>query len=109
MIRTTQNVFRHMELNRVALMMKKMHILVKGTVQGVYYRYNALKKAGEYHLTGWVRNRVDGSVEILCEGTEEDINNIVRWCKKGPERAYVSEIETTWEQHTGEFNVFEIR
>jgi acylphosphatase len=90
-------------------MMKRMRILVKGAVQGVYYRYNALKKAEEYHLTGWVRNRVDGSVEILCEGTEENINNMVRWCKKGPERAYVREIQTAWEQHTGEFNVFEIR
>ena len=78
--------------------MKRMHILVKGTVQGVYYRYNTLKKAEEYHLTGWVRNRADGSVEIVCEGTEENINNMVQWCKKGPERAYVREVETTWER-----------
>ena len=88
---------------------RRMHVFVKGTVQGVYYRYNALKKAEEYHLTGWVRNRADGSVEMVCEGTEEDINNMVRWCKQGPEGAYVREVETDWKQYTGEFNVFEIR
>ncbi len=90
-------------------MLKRIHIVVKGIVQGVYYRYNTLKKAEECHLTGWVRNKTDGSVEIVCEGTEENINNIVRWCKKGPEGAYVREIETTWGQYTGEFNAFEIR
>jgi len=90
-------------------MTKRIHVFVKGTVQGVYYRYNALKKAEEYHLTGWVRNRANGNVEMVCEGTEEDINNIVRWSKQGPEGAYVREVETTWEQFTGEFNVFEIR
>jgi acylphosphatase len=90
-------------------MTKRIHILAKGAVQGVYYRYNTLKKAEEYHLTGWVRNKVDGSVEIVCEGAKEDINNLVQWCKKGPERAHVSEVETEWEEYTGEFNVFEIR
>jgi acylphosphatase len=48
-------------------------------------------------------------VEIVCEGAKEDINNLVQWCKKGPERAHVSEVETEWEEYTGEFNVFEIR
>jgi acylphosphatase len=90
-------------------MKKRKHVFVEGTVQGVYYRYNTLKKAEEYHLTGWVKNRADGSVEILCEGTEENINNMVRWCKEGPERAHVREVEANWEQYTGEFNVFEIR
>jgi acylphosphatase len=88
---------------------RRMHVFVKGTFQGVYYRYNALKKAEEYHLTGWVRNKADGNVEIVCEGAEEDIKNIVQWCKQGPEGAYVREVETDWEQYTGEFNVFEIR
>lgn len=90
-------------------MVKRIHVIVKGIVQGVYYRYNALKKAEEYHLTGWVRNRADKSVEMVCEGTEENINNILRWCKKGPEGAHVREIETIWEQYTGEFNDFKIR
>jgi acylphosphatase len=90
-------------------MTKRIHVFVKGTVQGVYFRYSTQKKAEEYHLTGWVRNRADGSVEILCEGTEENIDAMVRWCKIGPDRADVTEVQTTWEKYTGEFNVFEIR
>jgi acylphosphatase len=90
-------------------MKKRVHIVVKGSVQGVYYRYNTLRKAEEYDLTGWVRNRTDGSVEIVCEGTEEDINTMVRWCKKGPHGANVREVATIWEKYIGEFNVFEIR
>ena len=84
-------------------------MLIKGKVQGVYYRYGTLKKAVEYHLTGWVRNKADGGVEIVCEGTEENIKKMVQWCEKGPEGAYVREVEKTWEQYTGEFNAFEIR
>jgi acylphosphatase len=88
---------------------RRMHVLIKGRVQGVYFRYNTLTKAEEYHLTGWVRNRSDGSVEMVCEGMEDDINKMVRWCNQGPERAYVREVETDWKEYTGEFNVFEIR
>lgn len=86
-----------------------MHVLIKGRVQGVYFRYNTLTKAEEYHLAGWVRNRSDGNVEMVCEGMEDDINKMIRWCKQGPERAYVREVETDWKEYTGEFNVFEIR
>ena len=86
-----------------------MHVLIKGRVQGVYFRYNTLKKAEEYHLTGWVRNRSDGNVEMVCEGMEDDINKMIRWCNQGPEGAYVREVETDWKEYTGEFNVFEIR
>ena len=88
---------------------RRMHVLIKGAVQGVYFRYNTLKKAGEYHLTGWVRNRADGSVEMVCEGMEDDINKMVLWCNHGPERAYVTEVETEWREYAGEFNAFEIR
>jgi acylphosphatase len=90
-------------------MKKRVHIFIEGIVQGVYYRYNALKKAEAYHLTGWVRNRTDGRVEMVCEGIEEDIQDMVKWCKEGPPGAHVTGVGTTWERHTGEFNVFEIR
>jgi len=46
---------------------------------------------------------------MVCEGMEDDINKMVRWCNQGPERAYVREVETDWKEYTGEFNVFEIR
>ncbi len=90
-------------------MNKRAHLTVKGIVQGVYYRYNTMKMAGEYHLTGWVRNRSDGSVEIVCEGAEENINRMLAWCEKGPAGARVSAVEKEWEGYTGEFRAFEIR
>lgn len=90
-------------------MSKRIHIFAKGRVQGVYYRYNTSKKADELHLTGWVRNKPDGSVEIVCEGPEKDINEMVLWCKKGPAGANVTEVISEWEEYTGEFNTFEIR
>ncbi len=89
--------------------MKRMHMVVKGIVQGVYYRYNTEKKANEYELTGWVRNVSDGSVEILCEGREENINRLVEWCKVGPRGAHVEKVHTEWGVYTGEFSRFEIR
>ncbi|HEX2964329.1 MAG TPA: acylphosphatase [Syntrophorhabdaceae bacterium] len=90
-------------------MNKRIHLVAKGIVQGVYYRYNTMRMAGEYHVTGWVRNRSDGSVEILCEGTEENLNRMILWCEKGPAGARVNEIEKQWEEYTGEFKTFEIR
>jgi len=89
--------------------LKRIHIFVKGRVQGVYYRYNTLKKADEFHLTGWVRNRPDGNVEIVCEGSEKDINELILWCKSGPAGANVTDVISEWEEYTGEFNSFEIR
>ena len=84
-------------------------MFVKGIVQGVYYRYSTRKMAGEFNLKGWVRNRSDGSVEIVCEGNENDINGIIAWCRQGPAGARVDKVETEWEQYTGEFKTFEIR
>ncbi len=89
--------------------MKRMHMVVKGIVQGVYYRYNTAKKANEYELTGWVRNVFDGNVEILCEGREENIGRLVEWCNVGPRGAYVEKVHTEWGVYTGEFSAFEIR
>ncbi|HVN96316.1 MAG TPA: acylphosphatase [Syntrophorhabdaceae bacterium] len=89
--------------------MKRMHIFVKGIVQGVNFRYNTRKKAGEYGLTGFTKNITDGRVEIVCEGAEADIRALVEWCRQGPQGAYVENVETKWEEYTGEFNDFTIR
>jgi acylphosphatase len=89
--------------------MKRMRIFIKGIVQGVNFRYYTQKRAVEYSLTGWVKNTADGRVEILCEGTEAKIRELVEWCKEGPEKAYVEKIETKWEEYTGEFNDFTVR
>jgi acylphosphatase len=74
--------------------MKRISILVSGKVQGVFYRVSTEKKAKEIGLTGFVRNEPDGKVYIEAQGTEEQLDELVKWCKRGPERAEVDEITT---------------
>ncbi|CCW70992.1 unnamed protein product [Phytomonas sp. Hart1] len=67
-------------------------ILVSGKVQGVCYRKHTKKTATRLGITGWVRNQPDGSVEILGEGTVEQLNKLERWCQKGSPNAKVVKV-----------------
>ncbi|KGP72325.1 acylphosphatase [Pontibacillus yanchengensis] len=64
--------------------MQHVHLLVKGRVQGVGFRFSAQQKAKEFNITGWVRNRNDGSVEIEAEGQDEDMTSFIEAIKQGP-------------------------
>ncbi len=88
---------------------QRVRIIVKGRVQGVYYRYNARLTAQALGLSGWARNLPDGSVEILCEGPSDQIRALSEWCRIGPRGAFVEEVATRAEEYTGEFSSFEIR
>ena len=70
-----------------------IHIRVKGRVQGVGFRAWACRRANELDLSGWVRNRSNGSVEILAEGSNDKIDLFLSLCKKGPLFARVDQIE----------------
>lgn len=76
-------------------MNKTVHLLIKGRVQGVFYRASAKEKALNAGLTGWVRNTKSGDVEILATGTESDLNQFINWCKTGPSKARVEEVTVT--------------
>jgi acylphosphatase len=89
--------------------MKRARIFISGIVQGVFFRQNTMIKANELGLTGWVRNLKDGRVEVLCEGKEEAVEELIKWCKIGPRHAYVEHTEINWEEYKGEFSSFEIR
>ena len=73
--------------------MLKIHFKVEGRVQGVYYRQSAIDVARRLGLRGWVRNRRDGSVEILATGDEKALNEFLDWCRIGPEAAQVTALE----------------
>lgn len=88
--------------------MVRVRIIVSGIVQGVFFRLNTMKKAHEFGVTGWVKNRRDGTVEVLCEGTDQDVQLMVDWCAKGPEGSFVSKTAVTQEKFTGEFETFQI-
>jgi acylphosphatase len=70
-------------------------IIVKGKVQGVFYRQTAKETAKKLGVTGWVRNNDDGNVEIIATGNEQQLDRYLEWCSQGPPRAEVSSVETS--------------
>ncbi|MDB5200262.1 MAG: acylphosphatase [Chitinophagaceae bacterium] len=72
--------------------MPTIHLLVKGDVQGVFYRATAKKVADKFNITGWVKNTKDGDVEVIATGGEEQLQQFINWCKKGPEKAQVTDV-----------------
>jgi acylphosphatase len=87
----------------------RAHVFVTGKVQGVYYRQNTMETAKAHGVSGWVRNLPDGRVEAVLEGDDSKVKSVVDWCKKGPPRAEVGNVEVKFETPTGEFSGFEIR
>ena len=87
----------------------RAHYIVHGTVQGVFYRASALTQALCFGLTGWVQNRGDGTVEIVCEGAPADVKSFQDWCERGPVGAHVSHVDAREEAASGEFSAFSIR
>lgn len=74
--------------------MQSVHLIIQGKVQGVFYRVSAKKQADIIGVTGWVKNTKERHVEILAQGTEEQIKRFVEWCKQGPSRAQVEKVIT---------------
>jgi acylphosphatase len=72
--------------------MPTVHILVKGKVQGVFYRASAREVAENLKLTGWVKNTEEGNVEMVATGTKDHIKQFVDWCRQGPPKAVVTDI-----------------
>lgn len=87
--------------------MKTIKIFISGSVQGVYFRQFVKKKADELNLSGFVRNLENGRVEIVAEGRDENVNEMVEACKKGAPQASVKEIQTQELSHQG-FDSFKI-
>ncbi|RJF99689.1 acylphosphatase [Noviherbaspirillum saxi] len=72
-----------------------IHLRISGVVQGVGYRASFEAQARRLHLAGWVRNRVDGSVEAMVDGPTEAIDRIIAWSRRGPSQAHVSGVQVT--------------
>ncbi len=70
--------------------MPTVHIVVKGKVQGVFYRASAKKYARELKITGWIRNTEEGDVEAMITGTKEQLKKFSDWCSRGPKDAVVN-------------------
>ncbi len=87
----------------------RLHIVIEGKVQGVFFRASTIEKSSKLGLTGWVKNCSDGRVEAVFEGETDKIEQVVEWCKKGPPRAVVRNVETIWEQASGDYDSFTIK
>lgn len=89
-------------------MNRRVHVYYSGRVQGVGFRFTVERLAINLKLTGWVRNLPDGRVELVCEGKEKDLNDIlgkIDDCFSG----YISRKNVSWMPATNEFSGFEIR
>lgn len=88
---------------------KRIRMLISGRVQGVFYRIHAREQAERLGVRGWVRNLPDGRVEVLAEGTPEQVRLIEGCCRKGPPYARVLDVQVREEPvREGEFSAFEI-
>ncbi|AMM41662.1 acylphosphatase [Candidatus Desulfofervidus auxilii] len=86
----------------------RAHVIIKGRVQGVFFRSSTQDEAIRLGLTGWVKNCPDGSVEAVFEGDKKVIEEIIKWCHKGPPWARVNEVKVSWEPYQGEFVRFSV-
>jgi acylphosphatase len=87
--------------------MPTVHLLIKGIVQGVFYRASAKDIAEELQLTGWVKNTVEGDVEAVATGTDEQLQQFINWCKQGPPKAVVTDVKITL-QNEEAFDKFKV-
>jgi acylphosphatase len=86
-----------------------VRLLIKGKVQGVYFRFNMQEVAKKNHVVGWVRNLPDGNVEAFIEGKKEDVKLVVGWSRVGPTNARVDDVKMDYGQYMGNYNDFIIR
>ncbi len=87
----------------------RAHTMIGGRVQGVFYRLETQRAASELSLCGWVKNKIDGTVEAVFEGKQSQVEAVLKWCRQGPPRSAVAEVEINWEPFTGKYTTFEIR
>lgn len=87
--------------------MKTLHLQITGRVQGVWFRESMRREAERLGVDGWVRNRPDGSVEAVVQGTDDAIAALVAWAKKGPPLAHVDRVDLS--ETEGEYSGFEKR
>lgn len=88
-------------------MIEVRHLLITGRVQGVWFRGSMVQEAERLGVTGWVRNRADGSVEAMVAGTAEQVAAIMNWARRGPPNAQVAHVAV--ELGAGVFFGFEQR
>jgi len=88
---------------------KRLRATVRGRVQGVGFRASAASEARRLQLTGWIRNQLDGSVEVLAEGPDASAESFLAWLRRGPSLAHVTGVDPEWLPAAADGVTFEIR
>ena len=86
----------------------RAHVIISGRVQGVCFRMETQRAAKNIGVSGWVKNRFDGTVEAVFEGDKKQVDQIIEWCRKGSSLSVVSNLEIAWESFAGEFKDFDV-
>ncbi len=87
----------------------RAHLIIKGMVQGVFFRAFTRDVAAQLGIRGWVKNLPDGNVEALFEGERKDVEQAIKRCYSGPPGARVAAIDIDWEEYRGDLQGFQIR
>jgi acylphosphatase len=87
---------------------ERVQVVITGYVQGVGYRFFAVRQARQFDVKGWVRNRDDGAVEVVAEGAAGMVQEFVVALRRGPSAADVQSVKVTPETYRGEFQEFTV-
>jgi acylphosphatase len=87
----------------------RLQAIVHGRVQGVNFRYYTQLRAQELGVRGYVRNKWDGTVEVVAEGERGAVEKLLEFIKIGPRAALVRRVDSQWQDPTGQLGYFEVR
>ena len=90
-------------------MMARIHLLISGEVQGVFFRASTRRMASEIGVKGYIRNLPNEMVEVVAEGRKPQLDRLIEFCRRGPEGAKVDEISIEWGKPKNEFTNFTVR
>jgi acylphosphatase len=88
---------------------QRLDAVVRGRVQGVGFRFHAVRAAERLRLVGWVANEADGAVRCVAEGSADDLQRLLAELRTGPAGAWVDRVDESWSPATGEFVRFSVR
>jgi acylphosphatase len=99
---------RHSSDDITVVPSERLHAVIHGDVQGVGLRYFVMREARSLGLRGWVRNRDDGSVELVAEGDRRDLERLLDAARRGPSQAHVGDVRVDWSPPAGNLKPFDL-
>jgi len=86
----------------------RLHVFIYGHVHGVGFRYYVLQRATQLNIQGFVRNRIDGSVEVMAEGNKSNLVELLGTLRQGPQLSYITQVKHSWLESKDKYSGFKI-